>query len=102
MPKGYWIAQIDVHDRDGHKAYTDINGIALKKYGARVVVRGGTHEVKEGRGRARTVVFEFDSYETALACYNSPEYQEAVAIRSKTSVADFIVIEGYDGPQPYV
>jgi uncharacterized protein (DUF1330 family) len=37
---------------------------------------------------------------TALACYHSPEYAAAKALRVAASTADIIVIEGYDGPQP--
>jgi uncharacterized protein (DUF1330 family) len=43
---------------------------------------------------------EFKDYETALACYNSPEYARLVAMRNPHSDADLIIIEGYDGEQP--
>jgi uncharacterized protein (DUF1330 family) len=46
------------------------------------------------------VVLEFKDYQTALACYNSPEYARLVAIRSPHSQGDLVIIEGYDGPQP--
>jgi uncharacterized protein (DUF1330 family) len=46
------------------------------------------------------VVLEFKDYETALACYNSPEYARLVALRSPMPKADLVIIEGYDGPQP--
>jgi uncharacterized protein (DUF1330 family) len=45
-------------------------------------------------------VIEFPSYEAALACYRSPEYQRNIAVRQPHSIADIVVIEGYDGPQP--
>ena len=48
----------------------------------------------------RNIVLEFKDYETALACYRSPEYQKAIALRKPHSVADIVIIEGYDGPQP--
>jgi uncharacterized protein (DUF1330 family) len=100
MPKGYWIAHVDVSDPEAYKAYVAENAVAFKKYGARFVVRGGKNEVAEGRSRARTVVLEFKDYATALACYRSPEYAKAIALRTGASVADLVVIEGYDGPQP--
>jgi uncharacterized protein (DUF1330 family) len=46
------------------------------------------------------VVLEFKDYETALACYNSPEYARLVAIRAPHAESDLLIIEGYDGPQP--
>ncbi len=74
MAKGYWIARVDVHNPDGYKPYVEQNGAVFKKYGAKFLVRGGKHESKEGTARSRNVVLEFKDYETALACYNSPEY----------------------------
>ncbi len=46
------------------------------------------------------MVLEFKDYETALACYNSPEYARLVKIRSPHAESDLVIIEGYDGPQP--
>jgi uncharacterized protein (DUF1330 family) len=100
MAKGYWIAHVDVQDPEGYKAYVAANAEPLKKHGGRFVVRGGPFEAKEGRHRARNVVVEFPSYAAALACYESPEYQRAVALRAPHSQADLIIIEGYEGPQP--
>lgn len=100
MAKGYWVAHIDVDNPEGYKAYVAANAEPLKKYGARFVVRGGKFEAPEGRNRARNVVVEFPSYEAALACYNSPEYQHAISLRTPHSTGDVIIIEGYDGPQP--
>ncbi len=99
MSKGYWVARVDVNDPEAYKAYVAANGKAFSKYGARFLVRGGRFESKEGTSRARNVVIEFKDYETALACYNSPEYAEAMKHRAKASVGDLIVIEGYDPPQ---
>ena len=53
------------------------NQTPFGKFGARYLVRGGRCEMTEGRLRSRTVVLEFPSYEAALACYRSPEYQAA-------------------------
>ena len=40
------------------------------------------------------------SREAARAGYNSPEYQANITLRQPHSIAELIVIEGYDGPQP--
>lgn len=96
MPKAYWIARVDVHNPEAYKAYVAANAKAFQKYGARFLVRGGKHEVMEGSARARNVVIEFKDYETALACYRSPEYAEAIKLRMPASIGDLIVIEGYE------
>jgi uncharacterized protein (DUF1330 family) len=100
VPKGYWIGRVDVTNPDGYKEYVAANAVPFRKYGARLLVRGGKFECMEGESRSRTVVIEFEDYETALACYRSPEYQRAMALRKGRAVADILVIEGYDGPQP--
>ena len=100
MAKGYWIASVDVHDPAAYGRYVQANAVAFRKYGARFLVRGGPAETMEGSVRARMVVIEFADYATALACYRSPEYAEAILLRKDVSEADLVVMEGYDGPQP--
>jgi len=100
MPKGYWIARVDVTDADAYKRYVAANGAAFAKYGARFLVRGGSFKAVEGGSRARNVVLEFPSYEAAIDCYRSPEYAEALEIRRSAGEADILIIEGYDGVQP--
>ena len=100
MAKGYWIARIDVHNMDGYKEYVAQNGVVFAQYGARFLVRSGQFVGREGSSRSRNVVLEFRDYETALACYNSPEYARLVAIRSPHAESDLVIVEGYDGAQP--
>ena len=100
MPKGYWIARVDVTNAEGYQGYVAANGAAFKKYGTRFIVRGGTFEAPEGVARARNVVLEFPDYATAVACYQSPEYAAAKAHRDGAAEAELLIIEGYDGAQP--
>ena len=101
-PKGYWIGRVDVEDADEYRRYVEANGPVFAAHHARFLVRGGRFETKEGGARARNVVLEFPSYEAAMACYESPEYQEVLKLRLRegASVSDMIVIEGYDDPTP--
>ena len=100
MPKGYWIVHVDVDDQEKYKAYVAANAAPLKKFGARFLVRAGRFENPEGTTRARNTVVEFPSYQAALDCWNSPEYQAAIKLRLAVSTLDLVIIEGYDGPQP--
>ena len=100
MAKGYWIVRVDISDPEAYKAYVAANAEAFRKFGAQFLVRSGKYETMEGGSRARNVVIEFKDYATALACYRSPEYTAAKALRAGAAAAEIIVIEGYDGPQP--
>ncbi|MGY2048692.1 DUF1330 domain-containing protein [Methylobacterium sp. JK268] len=100
MPRGYWIARVDVNDPDSYKDYVAANGAAFAKFGGRFLVRGGAFEAVLGTSRQRNVVLEFPSYADAMACWNSPEYQAARAKQKGGAEIDLVVIEGYDGAQP--
>jgi uncharacterized protein (DUF1330 family) len=97
MPKGYWVAHVDVRDPQAYEAYRAANATAFAKYGARFVVRGGAQEVREGSAKGRTVVIEFESVDVARACYDSPEYQAAKALRDPVSSGDLVIVAGWDG-----
>ncbi len=101
MTKGYWIARVDIADPDSYKAYIAANAEPFRKFGAHFLVRAGRFENPEGSSRTRNVVIEFPSYQAALDCWHSPEYQKAIALRlPPVSTIDLVIIEGYDGPQP--
>jgi len=45
-------------------------------------------------------MLEFPTYDTALECWRSPEYQAAIKLRQPVSTFDLVIIEGYEGGQP--
>ena len=98
MAKGYWIARVDVHNEEGYKPYMAANPAIFQKFGGKFIVRGGKFINPEGEKRSRNVVIEFPDYQTALACYNSPEYQANIKVRQPHSIADLIIIEGHESP----
>lgn len=100
MAKGYWIARVDVSDAEQYKAYVAANAEPFAKFGARFLVRAGRFENPEGTSRSRNIVIEFPSYQDALDCWRSPEYQAAIRLRAPASTIDLVIIEGYDGAQP--
>lgn len=94
MPKAYWIVRVSVRDQERYPDYLAAARPAFEKFGARFVVRGGAFETMEGSARDRNVVVEFADRDTAIACYRSPEYQVAKAVRQKYADTDFIIIDG--------
>ena len=94
MPKGYWIGRVDVTNAENYPEYLHAAKVAYEKFGARFLVRGGDYEAVEGPARGRNFVVEFESYEQALACYNSPEYAAARKIRQANADGEVLIIEG--------
>ena len=97
MPKGYWIAHVDVRDPERYKDYVTTATPAFERFGAKFLARGGSWQAMEGNGRGRNVVIEFPSMQAALDCYNSDEYQAAKAIRLTVADAEMVIVDGFDG-----
>jgi len=96
MAKGYWIVRITIRDATRYPDYPAAADVAYAAFGARTLVAGERREAIKGSCRERNVVIEFDTYETALACYRSPEYQAAKAIRNAVADSDFVIVEGVE------
>lgn len=94
MAKGYWIVSIDVTTPDGYGEYVKAVRPYLERCKAVFLTRGGTHEVREGNFRERNVVIEFATYQHALDCYKSEEYQAMISLRANASSADLVIVEG--------
>ncbi|PQV47671.1 DUF1330 domain-containing protein [Paraburkholderia sp. BL21I4N1] len=93
----YWIAHVTVLDPVKYKDYTDIAPLAFRKFGGVFLARGGASKVLEGEPFERHVVIQFSDMETALACYDSPEYQSAKAKREGHCKAQVSIVEGLEG-----
>ncbi len=94
MPKGYWIVHVDVTDPERYKEYLRLDNLVFQQFKARPLVRGGRHLAPEGPARSRHVVLEFDSFDQAVECYNSPGYREAVRHRLAASGSEIVIVEG--------
>jgi len=96
MPKGYWIANVDVHDAEVYDKYRAANAKPFADFGAKFLVRGAPPDIREGTSHPRIVVIEFASLADAVACYESEGYQAAKDIRSSVSDGNLVIVEGYD------
>lgn len=94
MPKGYIVARVTVNDPEAYARYAKGAGEAMKIYGCTVLARGGRCEALEGEARARNVILEFDSFDTARAYFHSPEYQAARQHRDGKATGEFVLVEG--------
>ncbi len=96
MTKAYWIsAYRSINDTDALAAYAKLAGPSLTAAGGQFLARGIPAAVKENGQQERTVLIEFENVAAALAAYNSPGYQEALAaLGSNAVVRDIRIIEG--------
>jgi uncharacterized protein (DUF1330 family) len=96
MKKGYWVvAYRRVGDETTMKNYVALAVAALGKFGARTLAPpGGAVTAHEAGLPQSTVVVEFDSYEIALAAYESADYKKALAALGPTVERDFRIVEG--------
>jgi uncharacterized protein (DUF1330 family) len=95
VSKGYWVVSITVTDEAPYKSYVAANAAIFERWGGRFVVRGGKYETVQGTAGTRQVVLEFASYETALACYRSAEYQQALQLLlAGATIQQMVIVEG--------
>jgi uncharacterized protein (DUF1330 family) len=97
MAKGYWASVYRaVSDPERLAAYDKLAGPAVRAAGGRVLSRGARVVTHEAGIAHRVVLIEFDSFEQALAAYESEAYQEALATLSDAVERDFRIVEGTD------
>jgi uncharacterized protein (DUF1330 family) len=97
MP-AYWVARAKITDPTTYKKYTDRVPEIIGRYGGKVLARGGRYQIMEGpESFHRFVVIEFPTFEQAVACFESPEYQEAAAFRrAGGGVVENVIVDGGD------
>ena len=97
MP-AYWVARSRIDDPVQYKKYTDLVPGIIARHGGKVLARGGKFRVMEGPDTFRRfVVIEFPTFEQAVACFESAEYQEAAAHRKAGGgIVENVIVDGGD------
>ena len=96
MKKGYWISlYLKIDNHENLKKYAETVTPIIKKFGGTPLVRGGKYETFNGDNFLRTVIWEFPSYEKAIECYNSNEYQNGWNIAKDTTKRHMQIVEGF-------
>lgn len=92
----YWVARAKINDPEQYKKYTDRVPAILQKFGGKILARGGKFKILEGPEKfSRFIVIEFPSMEQAMACHDSPEYEEASAFRKGGGgEVELVVVDG--------
>tara|TARA_B100000767_G_scaffold252962_1_gene257160 strand:- start:332 stop:628 length:297 start_codon:yes stop_codon:yes gene_type:complete len=95
--KGYWIALYKkISNSENLKNYSTKVTPIIKSFGGKPLVRGGKYQCFEGEEFSRTVIWEFPSYEIAIKCHNSKEYQKGWALAKDTTERNLQIIQGFN------
>lgn len=95
MPKAYWTSVYQaIHDEDKLAAYAKLAAPAVEAAGGKFIARGVASHAYEAGLKQRTVLVEFESLEKAIACHDSPAYQEALNALDGGVTRDLRIIEG--------
>jgi uncharacterized protein (DUF1330 family) len=96
MKKGYWVvAYRSILDESAVKAYGVLAGPAIEALGGRLLTRSTSRvQTHEAGLQQRAVLVEFDSYEFALAAYESEAYLKALQALGPGAERDFRIVEG--------
>ena len=97
MAKGYWVSVYPaIPDPERLTDYNRLAGQAVRAAGGRTLSRGGRVVAHEAGITQRVVLVEFDSFEQAVAAYESEAYQKALVALPDGVERDFRIIEGID------
>ena len=98
MAKAYWMAFYRaVHDPEKLAAYAKLAGPAIQAAGGRFLARGTAAKAYDNGVVQRTILVEFPSVSQAVACHDSPAYQEALRALGEGSVdRDMRIVEGVE------
>tara|TARA_B100000035_G_C20626458_1_gene390420 strand:+ start:28 stop:315 length:288 start_codon:yes stop_codon:yes gene_type:complete len=94
MSKGYWVVRANISDAEEYSKYVQIATDIIAKYNGHFLIRGGDQIEFEESGFERTVVVEFNSFEDALECYKSTDYQSALKFVKNSSKRYVSIVKG--------
>lgn len=97
MP-AYWVARAKVNNPEEYKRYTDLVPDIIRKFNGKVMARGGRFvSLEEPQKFDRHIVIEFPTFDEAVACHQSAEYQEARKFRlGGVGENELVIVEGGD------
>ena len=97
MPKGYMIsAHRSMADSEKATAYRALAIPALEAAGGKFLAAGGRVVAKENGRDERTILIEFESFEAAVAAYESEAYQLALTALDGGADRDIRLFEGVE------
>jgi len=97
MPKGYMIsAHRSPADPEKSAAYRELAKPALEAAGGKFLAAGGQVVAHENGISERTILIEFESFEAAVAAFESEAYQAAIRALDGGADRDIRLFEGVE------
>jgi uncharacterized protein (DUF1330 family) len=96
MAKAYWVVTYrSVSNPQAWEAYARLAKPAIADAGGRFLALAQPSKIYEAGMNQRVVLVEFDTLEEAIACHDTPAYQEALKILGTGNVErDLRIVEG--------
>ena len=94
MSKAYWVVRANINNPEEYSKYVQLVTDIIDKHNGHFLIRGGNQVEFEESGYERTVVVEFNSFEDALNCYKSSEYQSALKFAKNSSKRYVSIVKG--------
>jgi uncharacterized protein (DUF1330 family) len=95
VKKGYWVVVYrSVSDESALKEYGKLAIPAIEAGGGKIFIRAAEIESRESGINQRVVVTEFESFEKAVATYNSDAYKAALRVLGSAADRDLRIVEG--------
>jgi uncharacterized protein (DUF1330 family) len=94
MP-AYLIADVNIQDKERYEAYKREVPAIIARHGGEYLVRGGEHEVIEGKWKpSRLVLFRFPNRAAIHAFFADPAYQPLAALRHEIAESNLVAVDG--------
>ena len=94
---GYFIVRCKYFNESEYRGYARLAADAVRDFNGQFLVTGqGVQNQQESGYLPKSVVVKFDSYQDALACYQSEIYKQALSFIKDSSDRDFAIVEGLD------
>jgi uncharacterized protein (DUF1330 family) len=91
----YWVNTFtEIRDEEQLQRYAALAGPAMTAAGGRFLARGNPVHVFEDGRPLRTTLIEFPSPEAARRAYESPAYQEALAVLGDAATREIRIVDG--------
>ena len=87
----YLISNFDITNNEGYQTYVAAVVPTLFRHGGKILVAGPGSNIIEGSAGAETAVLKFPSMEALRGWYNSPEYQEIIALRTENTEGSVVI-----------